>query len=736
MARTGKQGVVALLSELLLAGSAQAWQAEIARDRYGVPYIIADTMADAAFGDGYAQAADRGKEAFELILAATGTSAASLGAGNTSSACPEGKNVCNDMQARLTGVYRTAYAQWTAIPAEVQEIASAFAAGANLWGLENAGELPPGARPLTGQDIIAYAQYTGVARQLLQATKEKAQEGQDTECGEGSNGVVLANSLTGNKGVILQVDPHTPWSGFNRWYEKAYVTPDTVIHGGGPTGLPLFLFATSDRVGWALTRNSGDRGDCFYVTPDPADPLRYMYDGASLPLSSVTETIEVKDSSSVQFEVLSTQHGPIFAKEGGLYYAAAMSMENRTGVLGQMLAMAGADSATELDAAFSMMEIDGAQAMYGDVDGNIGYAWLNRLRDRDDSYYWEYCVDGSISATALGAVLDFASLPGSTNDPGGYYQACNQPDWLVNGGAWGIDPWSYPGWLRGRDFVRDYLGARAQRVVDLIQSRQRHSHGRARKSSLDTALLGAVWMIPVLERAMAQYGDGGDPLVQNAFSELLRFKRKPRATARSRGYALWHEWNGYWVQDAVLGSAPPASPEVSRIREFYDLPDHPETVSDLDLQRAHQAFLDAVAHLNSYYLAGHYDSPLPRWGDINFIQLADGSKYGFGGSDGELQGIWQGSHGGGSCGAFPNPSADGTWTINAGSDFMMSSQLRTLPRLPKVYTLVPYGVSNDPASPHFADQTRRYVKGKYKKVPFGEKDVRRKAKSIVTVSGS
>ena len=73
-----------------------SFQAEIIRDEFGVPYIIADTLPDAAFGDGYAQAEDRLSLLMQNILTVTGTRVAQLGA----------KEVNRDYKARLTGARR------------------------------------------------------------------------------------------------------------------------------------------------------------------------------------------------------------------------------------------------------------------------------------------------------------------------------------------------------------------------------------------------------------------------------------------------------------------------------------------------------------------------------------------------------------------------------------------------------------------------------------------------------
>ena len=726
----------------VFAIEAPAWQAEIARDRYGVPYIVAPTLADAAFGDGYAQATDRAALLFDNILLATGTRAARLGAGGSGTTCLHGggtavgANVCADLASRRTGARRTAYARWPELPPEVQVIARAFAAGVNQWLADHAAQAPANARPIEPQEVIALLQYAGVVRQLQQAQKEQQESGADPECGEGSNGWVLADARTAGRGPIIQVDPHTPWDGLNKWYEKAYVTPEVTVHGANATGAPLFLYAVTDRIAWTLTRNPGDRGDCFEITPNPNGSAEYRFDGGWRPFEVETERIEVAGGVAVDAKILEAEGRPIFLRQNGLLYAAGMSLYERVGVLGQLRAMLLADDLGDFLAAISAMEIDGANVLYTDVEGNIHYGWLNRLQNRNAGFDWIRCVPGDTSATAYTGVLPFFSLPASTNDPGGYYQASNQANWMREGGAWGIDPASFPDWMLTAK-IGSTFGARPQRVVDQLESRAEIGIGRSRKFSIDRHALTAEWMIPVIERAVNELGNGGNPAVDDALKELLRWQRRPIARSGKRGYTLFHEWILFWTRDAVNASVDP-SPPAARIREVYDLPDHPEQVSDLDLARAHQAFLDAVANLDAFHQAGVYTEPIPRWGDINFLELPDGSRVAFGGGDAETQTLWQGSHGRGTCGTPPkdpaDPSEDGSWVVVSGSDFMMAAQLRE--SKPRVYTLVPYGQSDDPASPHFADQIERYARGRYKRVPFGEPEVRRKAESVELVQST
>ncbi|MDP6040670.1 MAG: penicillin acylase family protein, partial [Candidatus Latescibacteria bacterium] len=101
----------------------KSYEATIFRDGFGVPHIVAGSLPDAAFGDGYAQAQDRLKLVMDNILQATGTRASVLGK----------RFVKQDYGARLTGARRLAYEAWDGINPEVKAVLEGFAAGVNQF---------------------------------------------------------------------------------------------------------------------------------------------------------------------------------------------------------------------------------------------------------------------------------------------------------------------------------------------------------------------------------------------------------------------------------------------------------------------------------------------------------------------------------------------------------------------------------------------------------------------------
>lgn len=689
--------------------SDSSYKAEIVRDEFGVPYIIADTLPDAAFGDGYTQAEDRLDLVMQNILSATGTRSALLGSGQ----------IDRDYKARLSGARRTAYEKWDEVPKEVREVFRAYAAGINHY-IENTEKpLPPLTRPIEPQESLAMLLFSGLYRQMSQAQKDLLGQGGDPIAGEGSNGAVLGPSRSVSGNSLMLSDMHTPWSGFNRWYEKHYLTPDLEAHGFMSAGCPLFLVCVTDRIGWTLTRNPGDRGDCFVLKTNPDNPKQYWFDGEYRNLQFSSEKIEVKGGETVVRRVAHTVHGPVIKQGKGKVFTAGMSMFGEVGIPVQLYKTLNSRNLDDFKAACAMGQMDGGNVFYTDVEGNIFFTWWNRLAVRNEKYNWLKAVDGSHKDSLYQGILPPDQLPRSENDPGGYYQASNAADWTIGDGAWGMAQDDFPNWLLTSP-KRSFLPARSQRTVDMINSRSKHKLEDVLQWSLDTRILGAEWVWPLIERAYKKRGNGGNSQVDIAIKTLAEWMKNPVATKESRGYSVYREWL------AVIAAKERDDPDWGVLGQVPDLrnvlpalPDHPELVSVEEVQRAHEALVQAVASLVKLH-----GTPIPKWGDINVIQLADGTRFSSGAADSASQGMWQSSQ-------STKRSKDGMWLDTAGSDAMMMAEMS---RPPRVFTLVPYGQSDNPKSPFFANQTERYTNGQYKRAWFTREQILAHAESQQTVS--
>ena len=689
---------------LLAAGDvlAESYEATIYRDEFGVPHIVAESLRDAAFGDGYAQAEDRLQLVMNNIQQATGTRAASQGK----------RFVRQDYISRVIGSRKVAYEAWDVIAPEMRDIYSGFAAGVNRYVESHPDDLPENARRIEPQEVFALIKYAGLGRQFNQARQDRKRQGEVPISGEGdvqnedggSNGSVLAPSRSVSGNAIVFCDPHTPWNGVNRWYEKHYLTPQVNVYGSMTTGVPLFVFGTTDHVSWTLTRNPGDRGDCFVV--ESLNKKQYLFDGQPRNFKVREEIIEVKGSEPVRREVLETIHGPVFEQEGKNVFAAGMS-HNTIDIKGdQLLGILLSRDVHEFRQAMATRELDGANMFVGDAKGNIGYFWMNRLMDRDDSFYWLGPVDGSTSKSLYKGLLPFDQMPQSVNDPDGYYQASNAANWTLPEGAWGMKPSDFPGWLLSYRNGQ-YYSARPQRVVDLIESRPKHTLEQTMEMGLDSRALAAEWATPALELGHKSYGSGSRPEVGEALSILRAWVAEGAEAERtSRGYPIFRELVGQ-----------PGGGGLADFRNTFGDWRRGDEAAEKKIRVLYDRFVGAV---NS--MMEHYGTVSIPWETINVIRLSDGTTFPSGTGDSSTQTVWQGSQG--------RRDPDGKWLIEGGSDFMMATEMS---QPPVIHTLVPYGQSEDPASPHFSDQSERWTKGQWKPARFTKEDVEQYAKSRKTV---
>jgi len=103
----------------------------------------------------------------------------------------------------------------------------------------------------------------------------------DAGDGLGSNCIVLSGARTASGQPLLEGDPHLSVRNPSIWYEVG-------LHGGGYDvagfsipGLPGIGIGHNAHVAWTFTVAYTDVQDFFVEQPDPTDPRRFMFKGAS-----------------------------------------------------------------------------------------------------------------------------------------------------------------------------------------------------------------------------------------------------------------------------------------------------------------------------------------------------------------------------------------------------------------------------------------------------------------------
>ena len=410
-------------------------RAEIVRDTFGVPHIFASTTHDLFFLQGYVTAQDR---LFQLDLFRR------TGSGRLAEVLGEA-GLETDKFIRTIGLARAAGLDAALLSPEARLALTAYADGVNKL-LEQQGDSLPiefvllgyKPEPWTATDTLVILKLesndlatnyaTELARANIAARAGPAAvpalfpdsdlrpptgllDGSwdavrlafsapavlpgldglralfgDAGNGLGSNCIALAGSRTASGKPLLEGDPHLSVRNPALWYEIALRGPGYDIAGFSIPGLPGIGIGHNARLAWTFTVAYTDVQDFFLEQPDPADPRRFMFKGASEPATVLREQIRVKGKSDpVPFDVVVTRHGPLM--QGVLKNQIAPLALRWTALDGgkTMDALLGMARATDFATFRSAgADVSGAtlSTCYADVAGHIGYVLVGALPDR------------------------------------------------------------------------------------------------------------------------------------------------------------------------------------------------------------------------------------------------------------------------------------------------------------------------------------------------------------------
>ena len=682
--------VLLLLAILPGAGLAQtseqlSQQVMIRRTEYGVPHIAADNYRALGFGLGYAQLEDYGARVVNGLFAARGQAGLVFGR----------DSIDDDFLRRAA--HRRAVATYHLIDAKVRAVLEGFAAGVNVYVERHRSEFPSWVQAnFTGHDVAALSGGGGpsinAALRMIRR-QPTAPTAAISSGNEGSNAWAFAPSRTKSGRAILLRNPHLNW---NAGYWEAHVTipGELNFYGdfriGGPFGI---IGGFNEQLGWATTNNAVDTDEVYALDVDPHQPDHYLFDGISIPLQRELLTAEYRNGpgvNSMTREFWTTPLGPVVDRTDGKVYVlrAASAGEHRNG--DQMLAMMLARNLAEWKDAMRMRGYTTSNLTYADRAGNIFYVW-NAAQPQFPANHGgdSIPVPARTSADVWTQLVPFDRLPQLLNPRGGYIHQENDPFHYTNLNAV-FDSLQYP-----PPFPRPNLRLRSQHALQLV-------HGNRKVSLEDVVALKHSYRMlladrvkPALLAALAAAQLDADA---RAAADVLH-KWDNRAAHDSRGALLFQTW---WQRYAAR------LPQDSLFEAVWTAKSPTTTPRGLsNPQRAVEAFTWAVPETRRLY--GAVDAP---WGD--FMRVRRGSvDVPVGGCAGAM-----------GCFRVLNfaQQPDGKHAVNGGDGWVLAVEFGSVPR---AYSVLAYGQSNRPDSPHFSDQAALFAAGQMKKVAFTEEDIRK-----------
>ena len=684
----------------------------IYRDTWGVPHIVGTTDESAMFGAAYARAEDQLPEDEPFFLDALGRRAELDGE----------EALADDRLVRAYRIPDLARAEYETASPRIRSLAEAYADGVNYYLHRNPGV--PWQVLDRFEPWYVFAFYRLDAGPWLAGPAEQVAFRAPPGPTNGSNAWAVGPSRTASGHAMLFSNTHMR---FNVPYEF-HVKSDEGLNASGITGYAMVglpFVGRNERIGWTVTVNYPDVVDVYRLTfDDPDDPLAYRYGDGYRRAEEWMETLRVRTGSGIEERPTTfrrSHHGPVFEAAPGEHYAVRRANQDGGSLFPLYYAIAKARNLDEFKAAFETGRLVYHNFVYADVDGNIFYLYGGAHPRKDPSFDWERPVDGADPATEWQGMLSVAETPQIVNPASGWLQNANATPFHASAPGDNPGPSEFPPYLvreAGPRTLRPLIdsdgnGARARQSRRLLAAESGITFDRWTALAADNHFLSADEELPGLVDEWKHLA-AADPARARVLAEPLRLLQAwdRRGAAHSVATTLFVRWREETLATIEGGGAPEdrATTEDLGAAERNALADDRTGADGRDGGWPRVSALEAaIADLTA-----RHGTWRTSWGDINRHQrprFRDGRSY----DDGAP--------------SLPLPAADAdlVGSILTASSERPAGTRRRYGNFGNTYvavmefshpirarTVVPYGQSADPASPHFFDQAPLFVAGKFK----------------------
>jgi acyl-homoserine-lactone acylase len=665
-----------------------AARVEIVRTEHGVPHIFAEDLEAMGFALGWVQSEDWGDLAAVNLVKARGEYARWVGH----------DSIDGDFGARVD--HARAVESWPLLEPATRAVYDGFAAGIRHYVRLHPDGFPPWMVPdFTGVDAHAreiQSWSRGDAASFLRSLRRaEVVPDDDAFALDGSNAWAFAPSRTKSGHAMLLRNPHLAWDA--GYYEAHVVVPGVLdFYGdfriGGAFGI---IGGFNRRLGWATTNNYPTYSQVYALVVDPAHADRYILDGRSHALQERRTTVEYRtDDGGLDTETRSTwwtPYGPVIHRTAERLYILKDPRDGEWRRGEQFLRMMQTGS---FDAWLDIMRWrahPSSNFTYADADGHIAHLYNARLPLLPHPPTGDTAALARTRADLWKEYVPFDDLPLYVDPPGGYVQQENDTPDYTNLNV-PMDRDTMPA-----NLPASRLRPRSQLSLELLHDGPKLSLEEMVTLKHTPRMLVAERVTDELLTAVRATEPQGE--VAKAVRVLERWDRT--AAAGSRGGVLFEMWADRYVE--TIDTA-----------RFYREPWTPERPMETPRgigspAEAAAAFVWAAERMRERGWA--YDVP---WGDIHRVIRGD--------VDEPVSGCPP------TLGCFRALSfeeqPDGRLAANRGDGWVLAVEFADVPR---AYSVLAYGESNQPDSPWFADQAAMFAHGRLKKVAFTREDIERGA---------
>jgi acyl-homoserine-lactone acylase len=688
----------------------------IYRDTYGVPHIYAPTDAACVFGLMYAQAEDNFWQLEVDYIRSLGRAAEIYGE----------RALMNDVMRRAFEINRLAMAEYARAGARTRRLCDAFAAGLNYF-LATHPQIKPQLitrfepwhilafqRSVPGLNSLGVKQGD-VSEEMRRASPEHKRElapgpseveelrGANSEEApeplSGSNMWAIGPAKSASGRALLLINPHVAFFGGGQRYEAHLHSNEGLnVSGFAILGTPYIRSGFNDYLGWSHTNNYADVADVYTEQfDDPKNPLAYRYGNGFRTASEWDEEIKIKTDRGVEvrkYKLRRTHHGPVIAQRDGKGLSVRVARHAEGGVLGQRYAMSRARSLAEFKAAMGNVALTGSNTIYADRAGNIFYVHGNAIPRRSPKFDWSQAVDGSNPEAEWQGYHRLAELPQLTNPKSGFVQNCNSTPFLTTTEGNPIEA-NYPKYM-----VSEGDTPRARSSRRILSGKEKFTFEEWTRAATDRRVMVADEMIPRLVEDWEKLKSSDAARAEKLKAVVAELKAWDQVSAiESTAMALFARW----VER--LNAAPQEDGQSATFR----------------LDALEKAMSELERDFGVWRVA---------WGEVNRLQRVhtSGDQEPFSDERPSLP-VAGGPGNLGIVFTFGARATSGAKRRYGAVGNSYVSVVEFGPRI-KARSILVFGQSADPSSPHYFDQAALYAKGEFKPVWFTLPEIRAHAERI------
>ncbi len=713
------------------------YDATITRTDYNIPHITSETWGGVGYGVAYAYAQDNFCMLAEEFATVAGERSLHFGPEATAVlGFAEIDNITSDTFYRGRIDLSALRDGWSDQSTEAQQIVDGYVVGYNRYLADTGPDALPEAcrnaswvRRITRDDMLrlnekqmllasSLALAPGIATAAPPGSEQPAESAHivlpdNEDLRFGSNGWAFGSDATGTEGGLLIGNPHFPWEGPSRFWQLHVTKPGEYdAMGVGLAGTPFVTLGFNKDVAWTHTVTAARHFTLYALTLSPDDPTTYMVDGEPVAMTTRQVTIPMPDGApAVERTLYSTRFGAVVTMPGtpiGWSDNTAFAIQDANS--GNQRAI---DTWLRIGQASNVAEIESV------VSETLGIPWVN-----------------TIAADRQGNALhaDITAVPGVSPE---FIAACSTPfsglvagmvtlldgtraecDWrsTSEGPLAGLLPASDQATRTRRDYVTNSNDSYwisnpstpHRQLSPILGDFESELSLRTRSNFIETEAAiadGPFDRDDAKALVFANRSLAADMVVEPV---LALCPQRPELAPACEALSAWDRRFDTDSRGAYLFAEfwETARGRNNLWREPFDAENPIKTPHGLATDEAAAealltALTDAAAKLTEADIA--LDA---QWGDVQTRSTPDGEAIAIHGGPGTA----------GVLNMQIGREVEGGLTPRHGSSYM---QIVTFDEDgPVADAILSYSQSTDPASPHYADQTRLYSRKEWHRLPF------------------